>query len=112
MGSTSHFEEDKKKLEKEVYRLARFGVWLMHYNEWVVVVKNGSESSLVREVKGKQDQDPIWLELKTSVHKQKIMGFEQGGVGALRYQGRLSVPMVDDWITLKKFTHDVCYPIW
>ena len=30
------------------------------------------------------------------------MCFEQGGVGALRYQGRLSVPMVDDWITLKK----------
>ncbi|KAH0720379.1 hypothetical protein KY285_005181 [Solanum tuberosum] len=30
-----------------------------------------------------------------NVHKQKVLAFEQGGDGVLRYQGRLCVPMVD-----------------
>ena len=42
-----------------------------------------------------QDQDPIFLELKANVHKQKVLAFEQGGGGVLRYQRRLCVPMVD-----------------
>ncbi|WMV37549.1 hypothetical protein MTR67_030934 [Solanum verrucosum] len=56
---------------------------------------NGAESSLVSEVKEKQDQEPIFLELKANVHKQKVLAFEQGGDGVLRYQCRLCVPMVD-----------------
>ncbi|KAH0658156.1 hypothetical protein KY289_026904 [Solanum tuberosum] len=36
-----------------------------------VVVMNGTESSLVSEVKGKHDQDVLLLELKASVHKKK-----------------------------------------
>ena len=43
----------------------------------------------------KKDQDPIFIELKTYIHKQKAMTFEQDGDGLLRYQGRLCVPMVD-----------------
>ena len=50
-----------------------------------VVVMNGVESSLVSELKEKQDQDPVLLELKVNVHKQKVMTFEQGGYGVLRY---------------------------
>ena len=47
--------------------------------------------------KSKQDQHPICLELKASVHKQKkVMAFEQEADGVLRYQDRLCVPMVDD----------------
>ena len=57
---------------------------------------NGSESSLVSEVKGKQDQDPIHLELKPSVYKQRLMTFEQEGDVVKTYQGRLCVQMVDD----------------
>ncbi|KAH0748617.1 hypothetical protein KY290_027849 [Solanum tuberosum] len=34
--------------------------------------------------------------LGANVHKQKILDFEQGGYGVLRYQGRLYVPRVDD----------------
>ena len=53
---------------------------------------NKVESSLVTEVKKKQDQYLIFLELKANVHKQKVMASEQGGDGVLRYQGRLYVP--------------------
>ena len=58
----------------------------MNYTEGGIVVMNGSESSLLSEVKGKQDQDPIRLDLKASVHKKKVMTFEQEGDGVKRYQ--------------------------
>ena len=41
-----------------------------------VVVMNEVESSLVLEVKDKQDQDPILLDLKAIVQKQKVLAFE------------------------------------
>ena len=49
---------------------------------------DGVESYLVFEVKEKQDQDPIFLELKTHVHKQKELAFEKKGDGVLRYKDR------------------------
>ena len=52
-------------------------------------------SSLVVEVKEKQDNDPILLELKNAVHNQRGE-FTQGGDGVLRYQGRLCVPDVGE----------------
>ncbi|WMV33412.1 hypothetical protein MTR67_026797 [Solanum verrucosum] len=58
----------------------------MDSNEGKMVVMNGTESSLVSEVKEKQDRDPILLELKANVHKQKVIAFEQRGDGVLRYQ--------------------------
>ncbi|WMV14251.1 hypothetical protein MTR67_007636 [Solanum verrucosum] len=72
MGSTSHVEEGNKELAKDMHRLAQLGV------------------------KEKQDKDPIFLELKANVHKQKVMAFEKGGDGMLRYQGRLCVLKVDE----------------
>ncbi|KAH0710411.1 hypothetical protein KY284_011838 [Solanum tuberosum] len=68
---------------------------LMDSTERGIVVTNGAESSLVSEVKEKQDQDLILLDLKANFHKQRVLAFEQGGDGVLRYQGRLCVPMVD-----------------
>ena len=56
---------------------------------------NGAKSSLVSQVKDKQNQDPILLELNTNVYKQNVLDFEQGGDVVLRYQGRLCVPIVD-----------------
>ena len=56
---------------------------------------NGAESSLVLEVKEKQYQDPILLDLKASVHNQRVLSFEQGAYNVLKYQGRLCVPKVD-----------------
>ena len=40
---------------------------------------NGDESSLVSEVKEKQDQDLMLLELKSNVQKQRVLSFEQEG---------------------------------
>ena len=37
----------------------------------------------------KQDRDPVLLEMKKNVQKQKVMAFEQGGDGVFRYQSRL-----------------------
>ena len=48
-------------------------------------VQNGSKSSLVAEVKEKQDNDPILLELKGEVHQQRLEVFSQEGDGVLRY---------------------------
>ncbi|KAH0738137.1 hypothetical protein KY290_036842 [Solanum tuberosum] len=63
MGSTAHFEKDKKDLAKEVHRLAQLGVRLMDSTKGGVVLMNGAKSSLVSEVKEKQDQDPLLLEI-------------------------------------------------
>ena len=57
--STSHFKEDKRELDKDVYRLKHLRVKLMDSKEGEIVVTNGAESSLVSEVKKKQDQDLI-----------------------------------------------------
>ena len=43
----------------------------------VLFVKNEVESSLVTEVKDKQDQDRILLEQKANVQKQNVKAFEQ-----------------------------------
>jgi len=96
MGSTAHVEKGKKELAKNMHRLARLGVRLMDSNEGRVVVMNVAKLSLVSEVKEKQDQDPIFLELKENVNNQKVITFEQGGDGVLRHQGRLCVPKVDE----------------
>ena len=37
-------------------------------------------------MKEKQDQDPIFLDLKASVHKQKVLTFQQREDGVLKYQ--------------------------
>ncbi|WMV54778.1 hypothetical protein MTR67_048163 [Solanum verrucosum] len=72
MGSVAHVEEERKELAKDVHRLARLGVRLMSISDGGVTVQNGEESSLVVEVKEKQDTDPILLELKGAVHNQRV----------------------------------------
>ena len=57
---------------------------------------DGAESSLLSYLKEKQDQEHIFLELKANVHKQKVIDFEQGGDGVLRYQGTFCVQRVDE----------------
>ena len=63
MGSVAHFEEERKELVKDVHRLAHLVVRLMSISDNGVTVQNGTNSSLVVEVKEKQDSDPIFLEL-------------------------------------------------
>ena len=57
----------------------------------------GSTTNFKQVIRSKRRERPRhYLELKENVHKQKVMAFEQGGDGVLRYQGSLCVPMVDD----------------
>ena len=59
-----------------------------------VIVQNRAESSLVVEVKEKQDSDPILLEFKGADHKSG--GFLRMGRWCTYYQDRLSVPDVGE----------------
>ena len=73
------------ELVKDVHRLASLGVRLMIISDSDVTVQNGAESSLVVEVKKKQESDPILLELKGAVNNQRVDIFSQGGDSVLRY---------------------------
>ena len=96
MGSIAHVEEKRKNLVKDVHRLARLGVRLMSISDNGVVVQNGAKSSLVVEVREKQESDPIFLKLKGGVNNQRVEVFSQEGDGVLCYQGRLCVPDVGE----------------
>ena len=61
MGSAAYVEEEKNELVKDIHRLACLGVCLMSNSDSDVIVQNGAKSSLVVEVKEKQDRDPILL---------------------------------------------------
>ena len=50
-------------------------VLLMSILDNGVTVQNSAESSLVVEVKEKQDSDPIFLELKGAFHNQRVEVF-------------------------------------
>ena len=67
----------------------------MDFTEGGIAVINVAESSLVSKVKENQYQDPILLEFKANIHKKRVLAFEQGVDGVVRYQGRLCVPMLD-----------------
>lgn len=57
---------------------------------------NQAEIYLIFEVKEKNDQDYSSLELNKNVQKKKLLNFEEGGDGVLRYQGRFCVQKVDE----------------
>ena len=59
MGTASLVEEEKRELAKDVHKLACLLVRHMDSTQGGIVVTSGVESSLVSEVKEKQDQDPI-----------------------------------------------------
>ena len=64
MGSTAHIGEGKRELAKEVHRLACLGVRFIDFAEGGIEVMSGVELSLVSEVEGEKDSDPILLELQ------------------------------------------------
>ncbi|XP_069146095.1 uncharacterized protein [Solanum lycopersicum] len=67
LGSVAHVEEERKKLVKDVNRLARLGVCLMSISDSGVTVQNESG------------------------------GFLPRGDGLIRYKGRLCVPNVGEF---------------
>ncbi|WMV46305.1 hypothetical protein MTR67_039690 [Solanum verrucosum] len=74
MGSVAHIKEERNELAKDVHMLACLRVCLMSITNGGVTVQNGSESSLVAEVKEKQDSDLKGLDtqvnLSTTFHPQ------------------------------------------
>ena len=58
---------------------------------------NGDEwGRVITSVRGKRKaRPPIFLELKANVQKQRVLAFEQGGDGVLRYQVTFCAPRVD-----------------
>ena len=84
MGSVAHVEEERKELMKDFQRLSYLGVLLMRRSDNHVIVQNGAESSLVVEVKEKQESDPIFLELKNAVHNKRVEVLSQEGDGVQR----------------------------
>ncbi|WMV33231.1 hypothetical protein MTR67_026616, partial [Solanum verrucosum] len=72
IGSVAHTEDDRKKLVRDVHRLA----WL--------------------DVKAKQCLDLTLVELKEVVFRKYVEAFSQGGDDVPTYQGCLCVPNVDD----------------
>ncbi|KAF3684086.1 CCHC-type integrase [Capsicum annuum] len=62
---------------------------------WRISCHKIAKSPLCAEVKEKQIEDPILMQIKKDMGQQKVMSFEIGGDGILRYQGRLCVPNVN-----------------
>ena len=80
MGSVSHLNEAKKDLAKEVHRLDRLGVRLEISPDGGAIVHHNSESSLVVEVKSKQQLDLALMEFKESVLCKLNESFNFGGM--------------------------------
>ena len=87
MGSTTHIEDEKKELVKDVHRLARLGVRLVDSTSGGVSVHPSSESSLIVEVKKGQHLDPVLMELKDLVLLKINESFSLGGNDIHRYLG-------------------------
>ena len=68
----------------------------MHSTEGGLAMMSWAQSKLVSEVQEKQDQCPIFLELKENVHNQKVMTSEQGGDSVFRHQGLLCEERMDE----------------
>ena len=94
MGSVAYVGDDKKELVKEVHRMAQLGVRLEEYSKGGFMVRHYSDSSLVVDVKSKQNLVPLLMELKESVLNKNNESFSRDKV-VLRYQGKLCVPHTD-----------------
>ena len=58
--------------------LACVGVRPIDLIERGIVLTNGAESSMVSEMKGKHNQDPIILDLKACIHSQRVILSNKG----------------------------------
>ena len=95
MGSLSHVEKGKEEMLKDIHRLANLGVRLLDSKDGGVIVHELAKSSLCAEVKEKQVEDPILMQIKKDMGQIKVMSLEIGGDGILRFQGRLCIPNID-----------------
>ncbi|KAF3625254.1 hypothetical protein FXO37_30967 [Capsicum annuum] len=85
MVRLSHVDKEKRGLVKDIQRLSNLGVHLLDSKDRRVVVQEVLKLSLSVEVKENQDLDPILMQIKNDVGRQKIIDFGIGGDGILRY---------------------------
>ena len=85
MGSVAHIEEEWKDLVKDVHRLSRLRDHLMSISYNGVTIQDGVEAFFEVKVKEKQDNNPIFVELKGAVHNERVMVFCEGGDDVLHY---------------------------
>lgn len=85
MGSLAHVEDEKKKLNCDVHRLAQLGVKLVDSTRGGAMVDNCSESSFVLHVKSKKHLDTILMDLIELILKKSVKDFSPWGDGVLRY---------------------------
>ena len=79
MGSVAHVQKERKELVKDAHSLARLEVRLISISDTGVTIHNGVKSSLVVEVKEKQDSDPIFVEIKGAIHNKRERRFSPKG---------------------------------
>lgn len=72
-------------MEKDIHHLSNLGVHLLDFEDGSVFMQKVAKSSLGTEVKEKQVSDHILMQIKDDVGKQKVMDFDIGGDGILRY---------------------------
>lgn len=80
---------------KDIHRLANLGVHFLESEDEGVIIQEVVKSSLGDEFKEKQVLDPLLMQIKDDLGQQKVMSFEIGVDGILRYQERLCVLDVD-----------------
>ena len=85
MRTTTHVEDEKKELVKDIHRLARLGVWLLDSTSGGVSFHHSYESSLVVEVEEGQHHDPGLMELKDSVLVKMNESFALGDDNIHKY---------------------------
>ena len=86
VGSTTHVEDEKKELVKDIHRLSRLDVRLVDSSSGGVSVHPSSESSTVVEVKEGQHLDPMLMELKKLVLVKMNESLSLGDDDIHRYQ--------------------------
>lgn len=75
--------------------MARLGVKLADSNNDGIYIHNGVKSSVVVDIKEKQDMDPSLVGLKKFLTIKNIYVLSQGRDGMIRYQDWLCVSNVD-----------------
>ena len=94
MGSLSYLGVEKRKLVQELHQLASLGVRLLEADDSRVTIQDTAVSSLVVEVKSRQQEDPSLEQLSIKAQDQQSLAFDIAEDGVLRYSGRLCVPNV------------------
>ena len=100
MRSTTHVDDEKKEIEKDLHRLARLGMRLVDSTSRGVSVHPSSESSYVVEVMHSQHLYHVLMEMKDSMLIKMNDSFALQGDSILRYQDRMCIADLNDLRTM------------